>query len=148
MCVCSWGISGCSSLVFFWTRPGDCRPSPTASTAPADVASGVTPYITTLCAVETGSGCESLLSAGAGQDAAGRHLLQHKGLSQAAAAARAHRGYMQWVHGQMMIFAFVGLVPLGVWMAYARKTLPSAAWFHVHRIVQVRPSACPTMSWP
>lgn len=89
-----------------------------------------------------GSGCDNLLSTGAGQDAAGRHLLQQKGLSQAAAAARAHRGYMHWVHGQMMIVAFVGLVPLGVWMAYARRTLPSATWFQAHRAVQVRPSAC------
>ena len=138
--VCSRGISGCSSLLY--TRPGqeaagrEPLHQQQQQRRPAENVVLKQPNVVR----RGGSGCDNLLSTGAGQDAAGRHLLQQKGLSEAAAAARAHRGYMHWVHGQMMIVAFVGLVPLGVWMAYARRTLPSATWFQAHRAVQVRPS--------
>ena len=89
-----------------------------------------------LRAGRTGSACGSLHSGAAAADSGGRHLLQRGG-SAAAHAASAHRRYLTWLHGEIMLVVFVGLVPFGVFMAYARKSMLSRWWFQVHRAVQV-----------
>lgn len=84
-----------------------------------------------------GSACGGLHAGSAAADLNGRHLLQQAS-SAAERAARAHRGYLTWLHGEMMIVAFVGLMPFGVWTAFARRSLNSRWWFQIHRAVQAR----------
>ena len=45
--------------------------------------------------------------------------------------------YLSWVHGELMIIVYVGLVPFSILTAYTRRTTSSRWWFQIHRAVNV-----------
>ena len=45
--------------------------------------------------------------------------------------------YLSWVHGELMIIVYVGLIPFSILTAYTRRTTSSRLWFQIHRAVNV-----------
>ena len=70
--------------------------------------------------------------------AAGQSVIMlHEDIRADSAGRAAGSRYLSWVHGELMLIVYVGLVPFSVLTAYSRRTMASRWWFQVHRAVNV-----------